>query len=69
MAGIGAGLGASNEETVAILSLPPEMQKMALESRITAKIAIRRAMERVVFERYFKGESLNQKSAKSSSGE
>lgn len=46
-------------ETAAILSLPPEMQKMALESRITAKIAIRRAMERVVIERYFKDESLN----------
>jgi plasmid replication initiation protein len=56
-------------EAAAILSLPPEMQKMALESRITAKIAIRRAMERVVIERYFKDESLNQKSAKSSSGE
>ena len=56
-------------EAAAILSLPPEMQKMALESRITAKIAIRRAMERVVIERYFKDESLNQNSAQSSSGE
>ena len=55
-------------ETAAILSLPPEMQKMAVESRITAKIAIRRAMERVVIERYF-NESSNQKSAESSSGE
>jgi len=56
-------------ETIAVLSLPPEIQKMALESRITAKIAINRAMEKVVIERYLQNESINQKAAESASGE
>jgi len=51
-------------ETAAILSLPPEMQKMALESRITAKMAINRAMERVIIERYFQQESDKHEAAK-----
>lgn len=51
-------------ETAAILNLPPEMQKMALESRITAKMAIKRAMERVIIERYFQQESDEQELAK-----
>lgn len=41
-------------ETAAILQLPANMQKMAIESRLTAKIAINRAMEKVVIERYLK---------------
>jgi len=51
-------------ETASILSLPPEMQKMALESRITAKMAINRAMERVIIERYFQQESDKHEAAK-----
>ncbi len=39
-------------EAIAVLSLPPETQKMAMESRITAKFAINRAMEKVIIERY-----------------
>jgi hypothetical protein len=54
----------SEVETAAILNLPPEMQKMALESRITAKMAIKRAMERVIIERYFQQESDEQELAK-----
>lgn len=56
-------------ETAAILNLPPEMQKMALESRITAKMAIKRAMERVIIERYFQQESDEQELAKESQKE
>lgn len=56
-------------ESIAVLSLPPEIQKMALESRITAKIAINRAMEKFVIERYLQNDSISQKAAESSTGE
>jgi len=39
-------------EAVAILKLPPEMKKMAQESRIRAQFAIGKAMEKVVIEKY-----------------
>ena len=45
-------------EAAAIISLPPEMQKMALENRITGKMAVNRAMERVVIERYFQSKAV-----------
>jgi plasmid replication initiation protein len=56
-------------EAAAIISLPPEMQKMAMESRITAKIAIKRGMERIVIERYFKDKLTEQKTVEFISGE
>ena len=58
-------------EAIAVLSLPPETQKMAMESRMTAKFAINRAMEKVVIERYLQNESsnTNYKRAESFSGE
>ena len=56
-------------EAIAVLSLPPETQKMAMESRMTAKFAINRAMEKVVIERYFQNKSLNEEAAKTASTE
>jgi hypothetical protein len=36
------------------------MKKMAIENRFTAQIAINRAMEKVIIERYLKREASNQ---------
>lgn len=51
-------------EAIAVLSLPPETQKMAMESRMTAKFAINRAMEKLVIERYLQNNPLNQEPTK-----
>ena len=56
-------------ELAAISKLSPEMKKMAIENRFTAQIAINRAMEKVIIERYFKTDSLSQAEGKLSSGE
>ena len=47
-------------ELAAISKLSPEMKKMAIENRFTAQIAINRAMEKVIIERYFKNDSSSQ---------
>jgi len=56
-------------ELAAISKLSPEMKKMAIENRFTAQIAINRAMEKVIIERYFKNDSSGQAEGKSNSGE
>jgi plasmid replication initiation protein len=56
-------------ELAAISKLSPEMKKMAIENRFTAQIAINRAMEKVIIERYFKNDSISQIEGKSNSGE
>jgi hypothetical protein len=47
-------------ELAAISKLSPGMKKMAIENRFTAQIAINRAMEKVIIERYFKSDSSSQ---------